>query len=262
MFPLWDDVPASRIPFVSYAIIAACSVAFFLQLQAPEGGERIVREFGMIPIRVTHPTENQVVVETRTERGRLEREIVDLKSPVPPLFTLATCMFLHGGWMHIIGNMWFLYIFGDNTEDRFGHLGFALMYLVSGVAAGIMHIAVDANSFIPTIGASGAIAGVMGAYLWLYPKASVMSLVPFGIFSRLMPVPAPLFLGIWFAIQIFSGFRTEAGGAGVAWWAHVGGFVAGLGMTVALYKLGWLNTQMQAPASSPYERSREIARRW
>ena len=262
MFPLWDDVPATRFPFVSYAIIAACSVAFFLQLRAPEGGERIVREFGMIPIRVTHPKENQVVVETRTERGSVGREIVDLKSPVPPLFTLVTCMFLHGGWMQIIGNMWFLYIFGDNTEDRFGHVGFALMYLVSGVAAGIMHIAVDSNSLIPTIGASGAIAGVMGAYLWLYPKASVMSLVPLGVFSRLMPIPAPLFLGIWFVFQIFSGFRTEPGGAGVAWWAHVGGFVAGLGMTVALHQLGWLNAQIQSPVPSRYERTREIARRW
>ena len=262
MFPLWDDVPSSRIPYVSYAIIAACVVAFFFQVQAPQGGEQIVREFGMIPIRVTHPKEQQIIVETRTERGRLQRELVDISSPIPPLVTMVTCMFLHGGLMHIVGNMWFLFIFGDNVEDRFGHVGFALMYLVSGLAAGLMHIVADSTSFVPTIGASGAIAGVMGSYLWLHPGASVMSLVPLGVFSRLMPVPAPLFLGIWSAFQIISGFTTSPGGGGVAWWAHVGGFAAGLGMTVLLNRLGWLNPRTAMTTSNKYRDSRDYGRRW
>ena len=250
MFPLWDDVPSARVPFVNYAIIVACVLAFIVQLQAPHGGDQIVREFGMIPFRVTHPNEKEVIVETRNERGRIQREIVDTSSPVPPLMTLVTCMFLHGGLMHIVGNMWFLFIFGDNVEDRFGHIGFAIMYLISGLAAGIMHIVADSTSFIPTIGASGAIAGVMGSYLWLHPRAQVMSLVPLGLFSRLMPVPAPLYLGIWFVFQIVSGFSTSAGGAGVAWWAHVGGFVAGLGMTAALDQMGWLNPQVISTGAS------------
>ena len=262
MFPLWDDVPSARVPFVSYTIIAACVIAFFFQLQSPHGGEQVVREFGMIPVRVTHPKEKEIIVESRTERGQLQREIVDISSPIPPLVTLVTCMFLHGGLMHIVGNMWFLFIFGDNVEDRFGHVGFAIMYLVSGLAAGVMHIIADSTSFVPTIGASGAIAGVMGAYLWLFPGASVMSLVPLGVFSRLMPVPAPLFLGIWFAFQIISGFTISPGGGGVAWWAHVGGFVAGLGMTVVLYNLGWLNPQVVSTPTRSYPQSDRLGRRW
>ena len=263
MFPLWDDVPSARFPYVNFAVIAACIIAFVFQVKAPNGGEQIVREFGMIPVRVTHPTEKEIIVESRNERGRIQRDIVDLSSPVPPLITLVTCMFLHGGLMHIVGNMWFLVIFGDNVEDRFGHLGFAVMYLVSGLAAGIMHIAADSTSFVPTIGASGAIAGVMGAYLWLFPRASVMSLVPLGIFSRLMPIPAPIFLGIWFAFQIISGFTTSTGGGGVAWWAHVGGFVAGLGMTAALDRLGWLNPQIASTATSRSRSDgRSYGRRW
>ena len=262
MFPLWDDVPSLRIPFVSYTLIAACVIAFLIQLSAPEGGERIVREFGMIPLRVTHPEERQIIVETRSPNGRRNQETLDLTSPIPPLVTLFTCMFLHGGLMHIVGNMWFLFIFGDNVEDRFGHVGFGLMYLISGLAAGVMHILADSTSFIPTIGASGAIAGVMGAYMWLHPRASVMSLVPLGVFSRLMPVPAPLFLGIWFAFQIFSGVQTEPGGGGVAWWAHVGGFIAGLGMTAGLYYLGGLNPQLKSTTPPTYPRYGDPRRRW
>ena len=262
MFPLWDDVPSLRVPFVSYTLIAACVIAFLIQMSAPQGGEQIVREFGMIPLRVTHPAERQIIVETQTQNGRRHQEVLDLTSPIPPLVTLLTCMFLHGGLMHIVGNMWFLFIFGDNVEDRFGHVGFALMYLISGLAAGVMHILADSTSFIPTIGASGAIAGVMGAYMWLHPHASVMSLVPLGVFSRLMPVPAPLFLGIWFAFQVFSGVQTEPGGGGVAWWAHVGGFVAGLGMTAGLYYLGGLNPQLKSTTPATYPRYGDPRRRW
>lgn len=240
MLPLWDDIPSEREPFVNYAIIASCVIAFFFQLGAPQNDERMVYRFGMIPYRVTHPSQDRVMVETETGRGRVERQVVELRSPVPAFMTLFTCMFLHGGWMHIIGNMWFLYIFGDNIEDRFGHIGYAIMYLISGLAAGVMHIAVDSNSIVPTIGASGAIAGVMGAYLLLYPHAMVMTLIPLGAFSRTVPIPAPIFLGLWFLFQIVSGLQTDPGGGGVAWWAHVGGFIAGLGMTAGLRNLGAL----------------------
>jgi membrane associated rhomboid family serine protease len=240
MFPLWDDVPAQRVPIVNYGIILACTFAFFAQLQAPQGGEQLVREFGMIPLRVTHPAVKAAILEGRDQLGRQVREEISLESPVPPLMTLFTCMFLHGGWMHIIGNMWFLFIFGDNVEDRFGHLGYLLMYVLSGLAAGVLHIMADANSVLPTIGASGAIAGVMGAYLLLHPHARVMALIPLGILTRIVPVPAYLFLVLWFAIQILSGLQANVMQGGVAWWAHVGGFVAGVGATGLMRGVGLL----------------------
>ncbi len=262
MFPLWDDVPAQRVPFVNYAIIALCAVAFLFQLQAQDDGERIAREFGMVPIRVTHPSEQAVIVESRDEQGRTIRQEISLESPVSPLITLLTCMFLHGGWMHIIGNMWFLFIFGDNVEDRFGHVGYLFMYLLSGVAAGVMHIVADPNSVIPTIGASGAIAGVMGAYLLLYPHARVMALVPLGPFIRFMPVPAYLFLVLWFVIQIVSGLQTSAAMGGVAWWAHVGGFVAGLGVTGLARGQGWLEPPPRPNLVYGFPQFREERRSW
>jgi membrane associated rhomboid family serine protease len=241
MLPLWDNIPSERVPVVNYAIILICVITFVLQIQAPEGVEQFVREFGMIPLRITHPSESRIIVESESDWGRIQRQIVDLSSPVPPLLTLVTSMFLHGGLMHIVGNLWFLYIFGDNIEDRFGHIGYALMYLICGVSAGVMHVAMDENSIVPTIGASGAIAGVMGAYLFLYPHAVVMTLVPFGVLTRIVPIPAAVFLGLWFLFQIFSGVQTNPGGGGVAWWAHVGGFLAGLGTTTSLHQIGALN---------------------
>ena len=241
MLPIRDDVDSERFPFVNYAIIVACVIAFIVEMQAPQGAEEFVREYGMIPIRVTHPSESRFLFETVNERGRVERQVIELNSSIPPWMTLITCMFLHGGLMHIIGNMWFLYIFGDNVEDRFGHIGYAVMYLISGLSAGIMHIAADQNSFIPTVGASGAIAGVMGAYLLLFPRAVVLTLLPLGVFTRLIPIPAPVFLGFWFLFQVLSGFQTSPESGGVAWWAHVGGFAAGFLMTAILNNTGGLN---------------------
>jgi membrane associated rhomboid family serine protease len=241
MLPLWDDIPSERVPFVNYAIIVACVVAFFFEIQAPQGTAQFIREYGMIPVRVTNPSEQRMIVQSQDQWGRIQQDVVDLRSPVSPLMTLITCMFLHGGVMHIVGNLWFLYIFGDNVEDRFGHLGYAIMYLICGISAGLMHIAADSNSILPTIGASGAIAGVMGAYLFLYPRAMVMTLIPLGVFSRLVPIPASIFLIIWFLFQILSGMLTDPGGGGVAWWAHIGGFLAGLGMTAGLKQIGGLN---------------------
>lgn len=262
MFPLWDNIPSERTPFVNYSIVIACAFVFFVELQAQQGATRLITEFGLIPLRVTHPNEKEIIVEHETKWGGVEREVVDIGSAVPPLLTLFTSLFLHGGWMHVIGNLWFLLIFGDNVEDRFGHIGYVLMYLVCGLAAGILHIVSDANSLLPTIGASGAIAGVMGAYLFLYPKAVVMTLVPLGIFTRLMPIPAPIFLGIWFLIQIISGVFTEQGGGGVAWWAHIGGFAAGLAMTAGMRRIGALNPPPRPDPVANYGQSPDRYSRW
>ena len=151
------------------------------------------------------------------------------QSAVPPFLTPLTCIFLHGGWMHFLGNMWFLYIFGDNVEDRFGRWGYLLFYLASGVAASLSHLVTDPQSTVPTIGASGAIAGVMGAYLVSYPHARVLTLIPIFYIIRVEVLPAPIFLGIWFVIQLFQGVAavTSVQTTGVAWWAHIGGFAVG-----------------------------------
>ena len=262
MFPLWDDVPAQRVPFVNYGIIVACVLAFAVQLQSPQGGEQIVREFGMIPLRVIDPSVKTAVLEGRDEDGLRVREEISLATPVSPLATLFTSMFLHGSLMHIIGNLWFLFIFGDNVEDRFGHLGYLVMYLLSGLAAGVMHIVADAHSVIPTIGASGAIAGVMGAYLLLYPHARVMALIPLGPFIRSMPVPAYLFLVLWLAIQIVSGLQTSPAGGGVAWWAHVGGFAAGVGATGLMRGAGRLQPPPRPSLVYGFPQFREERRPW
>jgi membrane associated rhomboid family serine protease len=147
--------------------------------------------------------------------------------------TLFTCMFLHGGWMHFIGNMWMLYLFGDNVEDRMGSARYLIFYLLCGLAASVTHCVINPGSEVPTIGASGAIAGVLGAYFVLFPTARVITLVPVFFFPLLFEIPAVFYLGLWFVSQVFSGTlslgSTEAS-EGVAWWAHVGGFVVGMAL--------------------------------
>ena len=163
-----------------------------------------------------------------------------------------TSMFLHGGWMHLIGNMLFLFIFGDNIEDEMGHVGFSLFYLAAGLGAGFIHYISAPGSPVPTVGASGAIAGVMGGYLLLFPKAKVDILIIIVIIFRIIPIPAFIMLGLWFAMQIFGGFGTAADEGGVAYWAHVGGFVIGLALTIPLWlRLGgprfWVSTEGHPP---------------
>jgi membrane associated rhomboid family serine protease len=235
MIPIRDNIPARSAPIVNYSIIGACALAFFAQLQQEVDEPSLVERYGMIPARVMHPGRTIEIPEAtvvRTGRGIETRETVRpaAEAAVPARLTLLTCIFLHGGWLHFLGNMWFLHIFGDNVEDRFGHLGYLLFYLAGGVAASAAHLASAPSSPIPTIGASGAIAAVMGAYMYLYPHAKVLTVIPIFVFLQMTVLPAPLFLGIWFAIQFFQGAfsitATEA--TGVAWWAHIGGFVAGL----------------------------------
>ena len=235
MIPLRDNIPSRTFPYVNYAMIGICGVVFLLQLLSQQQGISLVERYGMIPARLANPHAEIVVPDraiVQTRFGTEIREISRLAQPsgVPPILTLLTCVFLHGGIMHFAGNMWFLYIFGDNVEDRLGHVGFLVFYLAAGAAASLTHWFTNAGSPIPTIGASGAVAGVMGAYFLMYPKARVMSILPIFIFIQMFELPAPIFLGIWFAMQFLNGMSVFGNGsaAGVAWWAHIGGFVMGM----------------------------------
>lgn len=235
MIPLRDDIPSHRTPYVNYGVIALCSLAFFAQITATDQGESIISSYAMVPLRLSDAdavpvieSQQAVAIDGRVQIVRVRQEIGP--SPVPPWVTLITCIFLHGGWMHFLGNMWFLYIFGDNVEDRLGHFGFAVLYLGTGILAGLAHYVSQTMSPVPTIGASGAIAGVMGAYALLYPHARVLALLPLIVIFTTIVVPAPIFLGLWFAMQVLSGIGSLGGSAagGVAWWAHAGGFAAGM----------------------------------
>jgi len=213
LIPLRDDIPSQTFPIVVLLLIAACTAVFLhtLSLPSPAAMEGLMRAYGVVPAQVTG--------HARVPRG-----------DVPVTARLVTNLFLHGGWVHLIGNMLFLWIFADNVEDAMGHGPFVVFYLICGVVANLAHIFANPLSREPTIGASGAIAGVLGAYLVLYPRARVLCLVPLWIFLQFVWVPAVLFLPIWIVIQLVSGLASlgvETAG-GVAWWAHIGGFFAGV----------------------------------
>lgn len=243
MIPLRDNVPSRGTPVVNYALIGICAVVFMMQLSS---GGSLVEKFGMIPARVTQPGEQVKIPEQRMERTPAGDRIVKVErpaaeSPIPGWLTLLTCIFLHGGWMHFLGNMWFLFIFGDNVEDCLGHVGYLVFYLACGVLASLAHLATGPGSTIPTIGASGAIAGVMGAYFLLYPASRVLAIVPLGVLMYTTELPAFIFLGFWFLMQFFQGAMSIAATqtTGVAWWAHIGGFIAGLGAAAILGRTEW-----------------------
>jgi len=200
--PLKDENPTSRIPVVTILFIALNVLVFFYQVFSSEGLQFFVYKLGAIPYEITHFT---------TLRG--------IPRVAPPL-TLLTSMFLHGSILHLLGNMLYLWIFGNNIEDYLGPLRFIFFYLISGLGASLVHILFHINSKVPMIGASGAIAGILGAYLVLYPRARVLSLV----FIWIVPVPAALILMIWFLGQVMN----IGIGGGVAWFAHIGGFLIGL----------------------------------
>jgi len=223
MIPLRDTIPHSRVPVVTIGIIIVNVLVFLAELNLRPGGlEQLFYRWGVVPCSFTGACH---ALRLPTRGGFLTMSLH------PNYFTLVSSMFLHGGWMHIIGNMWSLWIFGDNVEDRMGRIGFGCFYLLSGLAAGGLHIIFNATSHAPTVGASGAIAGVMGAYLLLFPQATVITLVPIFIFLQAVELPAVVFLGLWFLINVWSGIgslaaHTQAGG--VAWWAHIGGFLLGI----------------------------------
>lgn len=207
MLPLHDENPTSRFPASTVALIVANTAVFTYEfLLPPPALDRLIEAWAVIP-------------------ANLVRE----PSPATAA-TVLSAMFLHGGWVHLGGNMLYLWIFGNNIEDRLGHFAFVLFYLLCGVAATAAQVAADVSSQIPNIGASGAVAGVMGAYVLLYPRARVVSLLFFGYFIRIVAVPAVLVLGYWIIIQLFSGVASlgMVSTGGVAWFAHIGGFVAGL----------------------------------
>jgi membrane associated rhomboid family serine protease len=248
MLPLRDNIPSRTRPVVNYAIIAVTGLVFLAQLSS--GSSSLLSErLGMIPARVEHPDAKIMVPDVLVrntvfgpQRVRVERPAAP--AAVPPWLTLVTCLFLHGGWLHFLGNMWFLWIFGDNVEDRLGHWGYLLFYLGAGTAASLSHLLSAPGSPIPTIGASGAIAGVMGAYMLLYPRALVLTVLPIFFFLQLVVLPAPIFLGIWFVIQLIQGVSSVTGPVttGVAWWAHIGGFAVGAAVVWLLDHVGALRS--------------------
>lgn len=247
MFPLYDENPTEIFPIFTIGLIAA-SVAVWVSLQgaglSPQALAESVCALGMIPAEITGRTQGY-------EGVRLGPEVVCAFGGAR-WATVVTSMFLHGSWMHLIGNMWFLWIFGNNIEDSMGRLRFLLFYLVCGLAAGVAHIVSTPGSPVPTVGASGAISGVMGAYLVLYPRARIFTLFVFVFIVRVFPLPAWLILGEWFLVQLLSSMADPLRGAGgVAFWAHIGGFVAG----VALVKL------FENPALTGAKRARVKLRR-
>ena len=220
MIPLHDDNPTEITPVVTIAFIAACVLVFFYQVSLPpKPGELFVYQYGAIPAAVFG-------------HAQLPAELVAL----PALGTLLSSMFLHGGWMHLIGNMLYLWIFGNNIEDVMGHVKFVIFYVTCGVLAALSHAMIDPNSTVPMVGASGAISGILGSYILLYPRARVMVLVPLGFFMHTLYVPAGIVLGLWFLMQLLSGGMSLGHeGGGVAFFAHIGGFVAGL-VLIGLFK--------------------------
>ena len=223
MFPLRDDNPHFLTPFVTYGIIAANVLAWAV-LQGL-GSEPLlsssVCRLGLIPGELLQTVQPGA-------RFPVGENAVCILGDMPAWYTPLTSMFMHGGWLHLIGNMWFLWIFGNNVEDSMGHARFLVFYLLCGLAAATLQTLTDPDSIIPMVGASGAIGGVMGAYVLLYPRVHVHMLLFLGFYATTIAVPAVFMLGYWFVLQLLSASMSiGAEGGGVAFWAHVGGFVAG-----------------------------------
>jgi len=222
MFPISDDNPRIDTPTVTWSIIAVCVLVFFWQLSLGQNaGEIAFYQFGMIPARLFGTAE-------------LDPGL----AAIPPWSTVFTSMFMHGGWLHLGFNMLFLWIFGDNVEDSMGHVRFLVFYLLCGVAAAMAQALVNPGSTIPMVGASGAISGVLGAYLLLHPHATVRTVIFLGLFVTMMHLPALIVLGLWFLMQLASAAFANSGEPGVAFWAHIGGFVAGMALVPVFKKSG------------------------
>lgn len=218
MIPLHDDNPTELTPFVTVTFIAVCVLVFLYQASlSPEPGEIFVFQYGAIPALLFGEAHLPSSMTT----------------PFPAYTTLFTSMFLHGGWMHLIGNMLYLWVFGNNIEDAMGHIRFVVFYFTCGLLAALSHALTDPSSTIPMVGASGAISGVLGAYVLLFPRAHVLVLAP-GV--GMMRIAAGFVLGMWFVMQLLSGgMSLGSRGGGVAFFAHIGGFVAGMGL-IGLFK--------------------------
>jgi membrane associated rhomboid family serine protease len=219
MIPFRDNIPSRSFPVINIAIILINSLVFFYELSLGRHLESFIMQYGIVPAAIFQWPQSNL-----------------------PYSALAlpflTSMFMHGGWLHLIGNMWYLWIFGDNIEDRLGHFGYVIFYLLCGLGAGIAHTILNYDSTAPSIGASGAIAGVLGAYVVSYPFARVLTLVPIFVFVQVIEIPALVVLGFWFLMQFLYGATSLASATGssggVAWWAHVGGFIVGM-ILIALF---------------------------
>ena len=222
MFPLKDDNPSSTAPVVTVALIVLNALVFVYQISLQAGGQdgaraaqAFIEEFGLVPCRLTGAC-------------RVGPEL-----PLP-VVTIFTSMFMHGGLFHIGGNMLYLWIFGNNVEDTLGHTRYLIFYLLSGIAAALAQTVVGPSSLVPMVGASGAISGVLGAYLVLFPGAHVTTLIVLGFFFRLVQIPAMVVLGFWIVLQVLNGLGSFGASGGVAFFAHIGGFVAGMGLLFVL----------------------------
>jgi membrane associated rhomboid family serine protease len=220
MIPLRDTIPSRSFPVVSVTLIAVNTVVFLYEISLGRGLNSFIDRHALVPASMVSGFEAQ---------GFKVQAVV-------PVFS---SMFLHAGWIHLIGNMLYLWIFGDNVEDRMGRARFLLFYLLCGTGAAALHVYISPTSDTPIVGASGAIAGVLGAYFLLFPRARVLTLFPIFFLIQFIEVPAFLFLGFWFLMQFFTGafsIGAEASGGGVAWWAHVGGFVTGMALVFPFRK--------------------------
>jgi membrane associated rhomboid family serine protease len=219
MIPLRDDNPSSIAPIVTISFVVACVLVFLWQVTlGPVRGEQAIFALGVIPAVLLG-------------QGELPPEL----AIVPPAMTTLTSMFMHGGWMHLIGNMLYLWIFGDNVEDSMGHVRFVIFYVLCGLAAVFAQALPDPGSTIPMVGASGAISGVLGAYLLLYPHARVLVAIPIGFILQTVRIPAGIVLVLWFGLQLLSNVMTPPAEGGVAFRAHIGGFIAGM-LLIPLFK--------------------------
>jgi hypothetical protein len=210
MIPIRDTIASKNYPVVNYTIIGINVVLFLFELSQGANLDRFLYIYGLVPARYSMP------------------QISSYFTTGQQLLSLLSFMFLHGGFWHLLGNMWFLYIFGDNIEDRLGPFRYLVFYLLCGITSGLSHLLLNLHSNMPTIGASGAIAGVMGAYLVLYPHSKILTLIPIIFIPWFIEIPAFFFLGFWFVLQFLNATGSHGNIGGIAWWAHIGGFVFGI----------------------------------
>jgi membrane associated rhomboid family serine protease len=228
MFPIHDDNPTRITPYVTYVLLSACVLIFFWQVSLGDAVQQAVYSFGVIP---------SVLFATKSLPVELEI--------LPAWLTIFTSMFLHGGWMHLIGNMLYLWVFGNNVEDAMGHKRFILFYLSCGLLAALTQAVLNPDSEIPMIGASGAISGVLGAYVLLHPHARILVVIPIGILIYTPWIAAYWVLGLWFVLQLINSLISASDSGGVAYGAHLGGFVAGM-LLIPFFK--YRNVPLFSPA--------------
>lgn len=222
MIPIRDKNPSGTFPYVTIGIMTVNVFMFFIELSLGPRLDRFIMQYGLVPLKLQYYSQSP------------ELTFIDTFLP------FLTSMFLHGGFIHLIGNMWYLWIFGDNIEDKLGHFKYLCFYILCGIIAACVHVFFNSQSKVPCIGASGAIAGVLGAYMITFPRARVVTIIPLGFIWPIIELPAMVVLGFWFVIQFFNGaasISASASSGGVAWWAHIGGFVSGILMFYIFRKI-------------------------